>query len=163
MQLVSVFLKCYITIYSSSLSLTLVYKTICLLESCRRESLAFMNMSPPGFLEAKTCLSQAKDRRCRIRGFSPWVGKSPQRRKWQPTPVFLPGKSHGRRSLVGHSLRGCKEHLSMHNEPHICWCPVSGSCRQTRGRTMMWGVSLALLIHTSDSSYIIFNGSYSAQ
>ena len=37
-----------------------------------------MNMSPPGFLEAKTCLSQAKDRSCRIRGFSPWVGKIPR-------------------------------------------------------------------------------------
>ena len=32
----------------------------------------------------------------------PWVGKIPWRRKWQPTPVFLPGESHGRRSLVGY-------------------------------------------------------------
>jgi len=31
------------------------------------------------------------------------------RRKWQPTPVFLPGKSHGWRSLVGYSPWGCKE------------------------------------------------------
>ena len=31
------------------------------------------------------------------------------RRKWQPTPVFLPGESHGWRSLVGYSLRGRKE------------------------------------------------------
>ena len=31
------------------------------------------------------------------------------RRKWQPTPVFLPGKSHGRRSLVGCRLWGCAE------------------------------------------------------
>ena len=38
---------------------------------------------------------------CRRRGFDPWVGKIPWRRKWQPTPVFLPGKSHGQRSLVG--------------------------------------------------------------
>jgi len=30
-----------------------------------------------------------------------WVGKILWRRKWQPTPVFLPGKSHGQRSLVG--------------------------------------------------------------
>ena len=35
-------------------------------------------------------------------GFDPWVGKNPQRRKWQPTPVFLPGESHGQRSLVGY-------------------------------------------------------------
>ena len=34
-------------------------------------------------------------------GFSPWVRKIPWRRKWQPTPVFLPGESHRQRSLVG--------------------------------------------------------------
>ena len=38
-------------------------------------------------------------RRCRRCGFSPRVGKIPRRRKWQPTPVFLPRKSHGQRSL----------------------------------------------------------------
>ena len=31
------------------------------------------------------------------------------RKKWQPTPVFLPGESHGQRSLAGYSPRGCKE------------------------------------------------------
>ena len=31
------------------------------------------------------------------------------RREWQSTPIFLPGESHGQRSLVGYSLRGCKE------------------------------------------------------
>jgi len=41
--------------------------------------------------------------------FDPWVGKIPWRRKWQPTPVFLPGKSHGQRTLVGYSSWGCKE------------------------------------------------------
>ena len=40
--------------------------------------------------------------------FSPWVGKIPWRRKWQPTPVFLPGKSHGQKSLVGYSPWGHK-------------------------------------------------------
>jgi len=39
----------------------------------------------------------------------PGLGKIPWRRKWQPTPVFLPGKSHGWRNLVGYSPRGCKE------------------------------------------------------
>ena len=39
-------------------------------------------------------------RRCR---FNPWVGKIPCRKKWQPTPVFLPGESHGQRSLAGYS------------------------------------------------------------
>ena len=35
------------------------------------------------------------------RWFSPWIRKTPWRRKWQPTPVFLPGESLGQRSLVG--------------------------------------------------------------
>ena len=42
-------------------------------------------------------------------GFDPRVGKTPWRRAWQPTPVFLPGKSHRQRSLVGYSLWGHKE------------------------------------------------------
>ena len=45
---------------------------------------------------------------CRRRGFNPWVGKIPWRRAWQPTPVFLPGKSRGQRSLAGYSPRGRK-------------------------------------------------------
>ena len=47
--------------------------------------------------------------RCRSHGFDPWVRKIPWRRKWLPTPVFLPGKSHGQRSLVGYSPWGRKE------------------------------------------------------
>ena len=43
------------------------------------------------------------------RGFDPWVRKIPWRREWQPTPVFLPGESHGQRSLVSYSPRGLKE------------------------------------------------------
>ena len=42
-------------------------------------------------------------------GFSPWVGKTPWRRKLQPTLILLPGKFHGLRSLVGYSPWGCKE------------------------------------------------------
>ena len=38
-----------------------------------------------------------------------WVRKIPGRRKWQLTPVFLPGESHGQRNLVGYSLWGRKE------------------------------------------------------
>ena len=41
--------------------------------------------------------------------FNPGVRKIPWRRAWQPTPIFLPGESHGQRSLVGYSLKGCKE------------------------------------------------------
>ena len=53
-------------------------------------------------------------------GFNPWVGKVPQRRAWQPTPVFLPGESHGQRDLAGYSPWGCKEldatEVTQHNE-----------------------------------------------
>ena len=46
---------------------------------------------------------------CRRPEFNPWVRKLPCRREWQPTPVFLPGKSHEQRSLVGYSPWGYKE------------------------------------------------------
>ena len=46
---------------------------------------------------------------CRRPGFKPWAGKISWRRKWHPIPVFFPGKSHGRRSLVGYSPWGHKE------------------------------------------------------
>ena len=41
--------------------------------------------------------------------YNPWVGKIIWKRKWQPTPVFLPGESHGQRSLAAYSPWGCKE------------------------------------------------------
>ena len=41
-------------------------------------------------------------------GLIPGSGRFPQRKKRQPTPVFLPGKSHGQRNLVGYSPWGCK-------------------------------------------------------
>ena len=45
---------------------------------------------------------------CRRRSFNFWVGKIPWRRKWKPTLVFSPGKSHGQRSLAGYSPWSCK-------------------------------------------------------
>ena len=55
----------------------------------------------PGGSDSKTSVSNAGDP-----GSIPWVGKIPWRRKWQPTPVLLPGKSHGQRNLVGYSPWG---------------------------------------------------------
>ena len=53
----------------------------------------------------------SKEPNCQFRRsrFNPWVEKIPLRRKSQPTPVFLLGKSHGQRSLVGYSPWGDKE------------------------------------------------------
>ena len=48
-------------------------------------------------------------RKCRRHRFNLWVGKTPWRRKWQPTPIFLPGESHGQRNLAGYSPWGHKE------------------------------------------------------
>ena len=68
--------------------------------------------------------------RCRRHGFKPWVGKIPWRRKWQPTPEFLSGKSSGQRNLVDYSPQSCKEwdtteEVSMQTseQPLRCaWC-----------------------------------------
>ena len=48
----------------------------------------------------------SRHKRCE---FNPWVHKMPWSRAWQPTPALLPGESHGQRSPVGYSPRGCKE------------------------------------------------------
>ena len=40
---------------------------------------------------------------------NPWVGKIPWRKKWQPTPMFWPGESHGQRGLLGYSPGRHKE------------------------------------------------------
>ena len=53
--------------------------------------------------------SACKSRRWERHEFNPWVRKISWRRKWQSTPVLLPGRSHGQRSLAGYSLWGCKE------------------------------------------------------
>ena len=45
---------------------------------------------------------------CARFGFDPWVGKIPWRRKWQTPSIFLPGESHGQRSLAGYSPWGLK-------------------------------------------------------
>ena len=65
----------------------------------------FLSFSRPRGFPAGT---SGKETTCKCRrhkrpGFNPWVGKIPWRRTWQPTPVFLPGESHGQRRLVGYS------------------------------------------------------------
>jgi len=56
---------------------------------CRVSQVALVIKNPP---------DSAGDRRYE---FDPWVGKIPWRRKWQPSPVFLPREPHGLRSLAG--------------------------------------------------------------
>ena len=74
---------------------------------------------------------------CTERGFDPWAGKIRRRRKWQPTPAFLPGKSHGQRNLVGRSPQGSKEWDST-EQAVLQWpCVLRGEC--------CWGRCLGLL------------------
>ena len=61
----------------------------------------------PGGASGKEPTSQY--RRCKRLRFDPWVREIPWRRAWQPTPVFMPGESHGPRSLAGYSPWGRKE------------------------------------------------------
>ena len=51
--------------------------------------------------------------------FNPCVRKNPWRRAWQPTPVFLPGESHGQRSLAGYGLEGLKESQDWSDLAHM--------------------------------------------
>ena len=58
------------------------------------------------------CSGKVPSYECRRRkrlGFGPWDGMIPWRRSWQPTPVFLPGESHGQSNLVGYSSWDHKE------------------------------------------------------
>ena len=67
-------------------------------------SSAVLILGFPWWLNGKE--SACQFRRCR---FNTWVRKIPWRRKWQPTLVFLPGKPHWQRCLVGYSPWGHKE------------------------------------------------------
>ena len=66
-----------------------------------------LSLGCPGGAKGKEPACQCWKRK--RRGFDPWVGKIPWRRAQQPTPVFLPGESHGQRSLKGYSLQGRRE------------------------------------------------------
>ena len=63
-----------------------------------------MYIGTPRWLSSKEHAYQ-----CRRHRLDHWVRKSPWRGKWHPTFVFLPGKSHGQRSLTGYSPWGSKE------------------------------------------------------
>ena len=111
-------------------------------------------------------------------GFDPWVGKISWRRTWQSTPVLLPGKSHGWRSLVGHSPWGHKEldRTERLNWTELQWCflkrtPLSyvgtslvaqtvkrlSTMRETRVRALGWEDPLKkeMAIHSSTIAWKI--------
>ena len=71
-------------------------------------SIASLTVSFPGDSEDKASACNAGRP-----GFDPWIEKIPWRRRWQPTRVLLPGKSHRWRSLVGYSPWSHKESDTM--------------------------------------------------
>ena len=65
-----------------------------------------------------------------------WVTKIPWRRKWQPTPVFLPGECHGQRSLAGCSLWGCRESdMAERERPRGRWAYEGAGSQPEKGWT----------------------------
>ena len=66
-------------------------------------------------------------------GFDPCMGKIPRSRKWQPTPVFLPGKFHGQRSLAGYNPQGRKESDMTTHTAHTRGRAIYGTEAFTRG------------------------------
>ena len=72
--------------------------------------------------------------------FSSWVRKIPWRRKWSPTPVFLPGEFHGQRSLVDHSPWGCKESDTTEQLMHVIYvyyCTTILSIKHTKVKKLI--------------------------
>ena len=72
---------------------------------------------------------------CRRPRFNPRVGKIPWRRKWQPAPVFLPGKFHGQRSLAGYSSRN---HRVRYDWATNTWC--DGARVWWRSVSVSWNI-----------------------
>ena len=84
-------------------------KLVALSAGCSFYKLPFIEylMGFPGGAVVKICLPMQKTQK-RLES-DPWVEKIPLEEGTEPTPVFLPGKSHGQRSLAGWSPGGCKE------------------------------------------------------
>ena len=70
----------------------------------------------------------ANANKCKRRGFDPWVGKIPWRGKWQPSAVFLPGKFHAQRNLVGYRPWVTKSQMWLNTHAHIC-CIASNNLK----------------------------------
>ena len=83
--------------------------------------------------------SPAKGSHKRLR-FGSWVGKIPWKRKWQPAPVFLPGKFHGQRSLAGYSP----------------WVPIESDTAEPLSFSCSWisgsGIPIAVTSHRGETN-----------
>ena len=98
-------------------------------------------MGFPGVASGKEPACQC--RKCKRRGFEPWVGKIPWRRAWQHTPVFLPGESHGRRSLAVYSPQSRTEldttEATQHSHRHTLTAKEGASeCQKQSTSSSQW-------------------------
>ena len=98
--------------------------------------------------------SSGKESACQCRGCKRWgfdtqIQKIPWSRKRQFTPVFLPGKSHRQRNLVGYSSWGCKESDTSEDE-----CVLMCTHARTRARTHTHTHTLHMGANISQLRYI---------
>ena len=111
------FLTTFCIIISQIMYVTyLLIKIICYLiwNSNFAEDLVFSFFGPAGgrpSLVAQWWGLHLQCRSCWRCGFDPWLGEIPWRRKWRPTPVFLPGQSHRQRRLAVHGVAKCQTQL----------------------------------------------------
>ena len=101
---------------------------------------------------------------CRRHGLDPWIRKIPWRRKWQSTPVFLPGESYGQRSLVGDCPWGCErvrqdwaaEHThTLHDQlhsPHFSE-KKTGAQREVK-KTVLWWMAKENVVHIHNGTLL---------
>ena len=84
---------------------------------------------------------------CRRCKFDPWVGKIPWRRKWHAIPVFLLGKAHGQRSLVGYSPWGCRvgHNLETKQQGQMLLQVFSYDTSRCISSLTIWGVCISIL------------------
>ena len=103
----------------------------------------------PGGTRGKESFCQCRrHKRCK---FNPWVEKIPSRRKWQPTPVFLPGESHGQRSLEGYSPLDCRESDMTEATQHARTCI---------GRRPICKLSIATILLNNQETLMICNKAF---
>ena len=121
--------------------------------------------SSPGYPVVKTLPASAGD--TGDVGFDSWIGQVPQKRKWQPTPVFLPGKCHWQKNLTSYSPWGHEEldmtkWLSTHIHTHPYYQKRHHTnlmiCHKTRPReftamTILGGIQQQELLFKGNREY----------
>ena len=90
--------------------------------------------------------------KCGRPGFDPWVRKIPWRRQWHPTPVPLPGKSHGQKSLIGYSPCDCGVGQDWATSLHFKKL-LGNSAAEVLEHVWVWGHRNILLLGISSYCY----------